>query len=194
MGERPSPSRRLFVGVALDDAARAACADAAERLRSTGFAARYEAPEKLHITLAFLGNVAHDRYDAIAAVLPATAARCKRLSIAFDRVGAFPHERKPRVVYLGARSQGAPFRMLSEALRGAYLDLGFSFKDDAVAHVTIARVKDAHRPLAAIEFDPIPVEVDRLTLFESIFDPKANTTRYEIAESAPLSKKLMEFD
>ncbi|MGC1381572.1 MAG: RNA 2',3'-cyclic phosphodiesterase [Candidatus Baltobacteraceae bacterium] len=191
MPERSAPTRRFFVGLGLDQTTRSACAAVAERLRAAGFAARYEAPEKLHITLAFLGNVDDRRYDAITAALLATAARSERFSIAFDKVGGFPHERKPRVVYAGARRQGAAFRALAERVRAAYRDLDFTFEDDAVAHVTVARVKEPGRPLPPIAFEPIVVPVERLTLFESIFDPQSDTSAYRIAKSAPLGAIAM---
>jgi 2'-5' RNA ligase len=47
--------RRLFVGIDLNQRARNACAATSEKLRQTGFDAKYEPPEKLHVTLAFLG-------------------------------------------------------------------------------------------------------------------------------------------
>jgi len=64
--------------------------------------------------------------------------------------------------------------------------MGFVFKDDAVAHVTIARVKDAKRPLPLVEVAPAAVEVQRLALFESIPDPARKTSRYEIVAAAAL--------
>jgi RNA 2',3'-cyclic 3'-phosphodiesterase len=179
-------TRRLFVGIELDPTARAGCAAAAEQLQRTGFSARYEEPGKLHVTLAFLGNVAAEGYDAIAAALTSAAAGCVPFAVTLDKLGAFPHERKPRVVYVGAREQGRAFRSLANGVRAAYLALGFTFKDDAVAHVTIARVKEARRPLPALELAPVRVGMSSITLFESIFDAKKNTSRYETAASAPL--------
>jgi 2'-5' RNA ligase len=178
--------RRLFVGIALDGASRAACAGVSEALQRTGFAARYEPPEKLHLTLAFLGNVAANRYPAIATALDEVAAQNAAFPLTLDKVGAFPHERRPRVVYVGAREQGAQFRTLAQSLRGSYAALGFKFDDDSVAHVTIARVKDPRAPLRSVEFAPIAFTVESLSLFESIFDPKANTSRYEITRVAAL--------
>lgn len=180
-------TRRLFVGIELDRAARAGCAAAAELLARAGFAARYEQADKLHVTLAFLANVAASQYDEAAAALVSAAAGCAPFSLALDKLGAFPHERKPRVVFVGAREQGRAFRLLAESVRAAYLALGFTFKDDAVAHVTIARVKEAPHPLPAVEFPPIRVGVERITLFESLFDAQSNTSRYETSATAPLS-------
>ena len=179
-------SRRLFAGIELDERTRSECAEAAERLRKTGFEARFEGADKLHVTLAFLGNVEASRFDEIATALSTAAARVPEFALCFDKLGAFPHERKPRVVYVGAREQGAAYRALAAAIRQAYAELGFAFESDAVAHVTIARVKEPKRPLPLVEFSPIELDVRGVALFESIFEKQRNTTRYEIVADAAL--------
>lgn len=186
MIEPAARKRRLFVGIDLSQQARAACAAISEELRKTGFDAKYEAPEKLHVTLAFLGFVEPSRYDGIVSTLSAVAARSRPFSLSLDKLGAFPHERKPRIVYVGAREQGVPFRVLAASLRRAYAALGFEFRNDAVAHVTIARVKETKRPLLMIEIAPIPLEIGRLMLFESLPNPAHRTSRYERLATAPL--------
>ena len=160
------------------------------RLRTTGFSATYEDADKLHLTLAFLGNVAEDRFDDLAKALKGAASTVAPFDLTLDRIGAFPHERSPRVVYIGARQQGANFRNAAKIARSAYEGLGFAFKDDAVAHVTIARVKGSARtqPVPAIDVKPIPVAVVELALFESIFDPSKPSTRYEITARASLER------
>jgi 2'-5' RNA ligase len=180
MDERAPRKRRLFVGIALDARARAACAAVAEEVRKTGLAAKYEAPEKLHATLAFLGFVEPSRVEEIRAALESCGNRSKPFRVALDKLSAFPHERRPRVVYVGAREQGAPFRELAENVRDAFAALGFEFHNDAVAHVTIARVKESTRPLPLVEFAPIAVDIQELALFESLPDPANKTSRYEI--------------
>jgi 2'-5' RNA ligase len=186
MDERPPRKRKLFAGIALDARARAACAAVAEDLRKTGLAAKYEAPEKLHATLAFLGFVEPSRVEEIRAALASCAQRSTPFDVTLDKLGAFPHERRPRVVYVGAREQGAPFRTLAGNVRESYAALGFEFHDDAVAHVTIARVKESKRPLPLVEFEPIALEIRELVLFESLPDPANKTSRYEIIASAAL--------
>ncbi|MGA2759265.1 MAG: RNA 2',3'-cyclic phosphodiesterase [Candidatus Cybelea sp.] len=176
----------MFVGIALDDASRAACAGVSDGLQRTGFAAKYEPAGKFHVTLAFLGNAGTNQFEAIANAIDGIAAQAAPFTLTLDRIGAFPHERKPRVVYIGAREQGAPFRTLAQSVRGAHAALGFEFDDDSIAHVTIARVKDPHAPLRSVEFAPIVLEVGSLSLFESVFDPKANTSRYAVVRVAPL--------
>ena len=177
---------RLFAGIALDDATRAACGKAVEELRRTGFSAKFEQVDKLHVTLAFLGNVDPSQSTGVVDALESTAAGTAPFEFLLDKVGAFPNERKPRIVYVGAREQGRAFRVLSARLRAAYRDLGFTFKDDAVAHVTIARVKDPRRPLPLIDAGPAVLPVTTLTLFESIHDKTKNTSRYVISATSEL--------
>jgi 2'-5' RNA ligase len=172
--------RRFFAGIVLDAALRASCADAAERLRRTGYTARFEATEKLHATLAFLGNVDDELSAPIAHALEQAAARCAPFAITVDKLGAFPHERKPRVVYAGSRAPSDGYREASAAVRSAYAALGFSFKDDAVMHVTIARVKEPHRALPSIEVQPATMTVRSIALFESVFEKEHTTSRYEV--------------
>jgi 2'-5' RNA ligase len=186
MFDAPPRKRKLFVGIDLDENARTRCAAVSQALLDTGFDARYESPEKLHVTLAFLGYVEPVLCEEIFSELSAAGAAAKRFALTLDRLGAFPHERRPRVVYVGAREQGAPFRELSQSVRGAYARLDFEFKDDAIAHVTIARVKESKRPLPLLEFPPVRIEVEALTLFESLPDPSRKTSRYEVKVVVPL--------
>jgi RNA 2',3'-cyclic 3'-phosphodiesterase len=186
LAEAPPSTRRLFAGIDLDADTRAACHGVSGELRKTGFAAKYEAPEKLHVTLAFLGNVEESRGGDIASALASAAAGVKPFAVVLDKLGAFPHERKPRVVYIGARDQGLAFRSLGQNLRTAYTAMGFMFENDPVAHVTIARAKDSKRPLPLVEFSPIRLAVRGIALFESLFDKERKTSRYEIIKTAPL--------
>ncbi len=179
--------RRLFVGIALDEATRDACAGASQQLQKSGFAAKYEAREKLHVTVAFLGYIPGQSYAEVVSALEPAAACSAAFTVTLDKLGGFPHERRPRIVYVGAREQGAPFRMLAARVRDAYVALGFAFKDDAVAHVTIGRVKAPSRALPLIEFAPITLRIEALTLFESLPDRANNTSRYETLESMPLT-------
>jgi RNA 2',3'-cyclic 3'-phosphodiesterase len=186
MSDAAARKRRLFVGIELDANARARAAAVCAELQRTAFAAKYETPEKLHVTLAFLGFVEPSRFAEISAQLHATAQRSHPFAVTLDKLGAFPHERKPRVVFIGARVQGSQFRRLAANVRDAYAALGFEFDKDPVAHVTIARVKESKRPLPLLELEPIPLRIARLTLFESLPDPARRTSRYDVAATAML--------
>ena len=156
-----------------------------ERLRDAAFDARYEPADKLHVTVAFLGNVEEDLVPAIASALDDVAAHLPAFRLTLDKLGAFPHERRPRVIFVGARAQGAPFRLLATTLRARYQSMGFKFAADAVAHVTIARVKGgSERPLPVLDLAPKELAIGAIALFESL--PDKQTTRYVVRRSASL--------
>lgn len=175
---------KLFAGIDLDSRARRECAQIAARLEAQGVRARFEPAEKLHVTLAFLGWVDADRLEPIVQTLQKMASACKPFTLQFDKIGAFPHERKPRVIWIGAHDQGEDFRELARSMRTQYADLGFSFEKDVIAHVTIARVKEGNAHLPMLDVKPIRLSVKELTLFESL--PAGRSTQYEVRLRAPL--------
>jgi 2'-5' RNA ligase len=169
---------KLFTGIAFTPTVRAKCNDITERLRASGLDARFEAPAKLHITLAFLGWVEPEIVEPVRDALARAARDMNAFEMTLDKLGAFPNERKPRVIWIGASEQGAAFRDLSRALRAAYKELGFHFEKEIIAHVTVARVKGGVAHLPSLDINPMKLAVRELTLFESI--PAEHTTRYEV--------------
>ena len=182
-----SGKRRLFAGIALDAKARDACAAIARRVRDAGLDARFDDPQKYHLTLAFLGNVEAPRVAGVEAALAAAAETCAPFVFDLDKIGAFPHERKPRIAYVGSRDAG-PYRSLAGAVRLRLRELGFTFPEDAVAHVTIARSASPARVLPQVDVVPFPLNVREIALFESLYDAAARTSRYEIVALRPLGQ------
>lgn len=179
------PKLRLFVGIAADDAVRAAVSGLQDALRKRGVEGRFEPPDKAHLTVAFLGNVERERLDAVRAALSDAAAECWATSLTLDRIGAFPNVRRPRVVWLGPAKQPATLTTIYATVRERLSMLGFSFEKDAVAHVTICRDARAAPGFAdAGVSEPAVMKIGGLTLFQSM--PVAGGTRYEILASFPL--------
>ena len=169
---------KLFAGIELSDAVREKCVTIVKRLRDSGLDARFEAPGKLHITVAFLGWVDSEQIEPIRFALDRAAQSSAPFEMRLDKIGAFPHERRPRVVWLGSRTQSEDFKTLARTTRSEFESLGFSFDKDALAHITLARVKGGDAHLPALDIQPVRLRVENLTLFESI--PGKDMTRYEV--------------
>jgi 2'-5' RNA ligase len=182
--QRPS-RRRLFVAVDLDDAARAACAAVARRLRAAGWSGKWVAPENYHLTVAFLGAVDEARVAGVAAALREVAARTPSFEAGLNAVGAFPNARKARVAWVGPAARVPAFGTLCGAVRSALAALGFAFDRDAEPHVTLARA-DGRGPLPSVEPpDAPPLRVGALTLYQSFTEPSG--ARYVALERFPLA-------
>jgi 2'-5' RNA ligase len=171
---------RLFVAAALDDAARTACADAADRLRATGFPGTWVPPENYHLTVAFLGGVDDVRIAEVSGAVNDAAKFVSPVDVPIDALGAFPDERRPRVAWAGPSAPVTGFGLLSDAVRGSLAAVGFVFAGRGEAHVTLAR-SDARTPLPpAGALREASIRIDELVLYRSLSAPAG--VRYEPLE------------
>jgi 2'-5' RNA ligase len=135
--------------------------------------ARFTRREQWHVTLQFLGNRAD--LDAVSSALGALAVRGGPVRL--GGFGAFPSERRGRVLWLGL-AEGGPLLVQLAAAVGALLGpLGYPPEErDYHAHLTLARCKaptDLRAVVAALSDGPIGPEwtVEDVVLFESSTKP-----------------------
>jgi 2'-5' RNA ligase len=121
---------RVFVAVVPPPSALAPLVSAVERLRGPG--ATWVPPERLHLTLAFLGEVG-ERDAARAERRMARAARAAApFALRVEGGGAFPRADRPRVLWAGVTGDVGALGSLAVAV-GA--------EAPYVPHVTVARVR-----------------------------------------------------
>jgi RNA 2',3'-cyclic 3'-phosphodiesterase len=191
---------RLFIGVELDDRTKAAAADVAERLRQRlqrrvpELTARWIAPENLHITVWFIGEVDDKRADAIRAVLIRSAFDTPAFDLALAGCGAFPPSGAPRVFWVGVHRGGPDMGRLYVQVADRLAPLGYEPERRAyTAHLTIARVKDPGRGTAKTIrgiLEDVPADcgvcrISAVTLFRSRLSPRG--AAYEPLLRVPLS-------
>lgn len=180
---------RAFVGVPVGPLP--ALVRLLEGLDASGADVRTVPAEQLHLTLAFLGQVP----DEAAAPLAAALDEATRPFAAFDAqlsgVGAFPHARRPRVVWAGALDP-RPLVTLALAVRGSLAAAGHPGDEkDFRAHVTLARVRSERDLDKIVAFlreharDPLPtIPVREVRLYRSVLGPGGAS--HEIVHSAAL--------
>ncbi len=188
----------MFVGVELDERTKSSAARVAERLRKRLDAerlrvdARWIAPETLHITLWFIGEVSDDRAEAINAAL-GPAFPVAPFDLALEGCGAFPPSGAPRVFWIGLRSGADPMSQLYREVAARLTPLGYEAERRPFsAHLTIARVRDAsrgstaaiRRVLGDVAASAGPSRVEAVTLFRSRLSSKGAT--YEPLARVPL--------
>ena len=183
MNHRAPLKLRLFVAVELEDATRSFASGVEQRLAEAGVAGRFEAPEKLHVTVAFLGSVPEAKLPIVAQALREACAACRPFELGFERVGAFPKGGHPRIVWIGPAIESQAFADCAKRVRDAYERIGFTFDHDAMAHITLCRPTSV--PAGALGALPSGVTqtVAGLTLVRSL--PAGPTTRYEALERTP---------
>jgi len=161
---------RLFVGLGLPPVL-------AQQLALLGGGiegARWEAPEKLHLTLRYLGSVDGGQRAELDECL--RSVRSGPFELTVRGCGHFPPRGEPRSLWLGVEASPALVRLhdqLEDALRNA------GFEPDArgfVPHITLARLSRAPSKKVAAWlgmhalWDAPPFEVNAFTLYSSILN------------------------
>ncbi len=167
---------RLFFALWPDREVQEALARQARRLvRKAG---RRIPPERIHMTLVFLGWV--DPATRACLERAAGAVVVPPFELLVDRAGAFP---RARVVWAGPGAAPAPLAALEEALRGAAARCGLETDPRPfVPHVTLAR-KAAPVPAGPLP-EPVRWPVADFALVRSRLRPGG--AEYEVLRRWPL--------
>lgn len=127
--------------------------------------------DNLHITLAFIGEVAQLEVERLAEL--AAAVPCEEFAMSLDRIGYWRHR---GIVWLGCRQVPEPLDRLVEQLKRALGRRGYSVDRRKFSpHITLAR-RAARRP--RIKFAPISWPVQRFCLMKSVLSPQGS--RYTV--------------
>lgn len=102
---------------------------------------KWERPEKLHVTLKFLGNVDEARIKDISSLLSRNTQNCSPFQLTTTLLGAFPNLRNPKVLYAGL-SQNKELAKFQSVIEGGLSQLGFENDNHKfIPHITLGRVK-----------------------------------------------------
>ncbi len=102
---------------------------------------KWEKPEKLHVTLKFLGDVEQNRIKEISSLLFRATQNCASFQLSTTLFGAFPNLRNPKVLYVGL-SQDKMMANFQSSIEVGLSELGFEADTRKfMPHVTLGRVK-----------------------------------------------------
>ena len=140
----PHPFLRVFCAVELPDSIRASAGEQIEALRrlAPDVRAGWERPEKLHITLKFLGEIEQARVGALAAAAERAARSLEPFDLSVEGAGAFPPRGAARVLWLGLKDSTSALALLQRRLEDECAAEGFDREARPFnPHVTIARLR-----------------------------------------------------
>ena len=133
---------RTFVAVAASPELRSHAKQAIAQLRSTTDRVKWVAPENLHWTLQFLGDVEDIELAAVCRKVAQVAEQHEPFPLVAQGVDAFPKVDRPRAVWIGAEQGADALFNLQDAIEDALADLGFrGERRRYVPHLTLGRVR-----------------------------------------------------
>ena len=105
-------------------------------------AVKWVPPDRIHLTLHFLGDILPNRLAPIKEALNVVARNVPTFTFEAANLGAFPNPHRPRVIWVGVRDESSWLALLHEAVNEAMERLGFERERRKFSpHLTLGRVR-----------------------------------------------------
>jgi 2'-5' RNA ligase len=105
------------------------------------------APEGIHLTLKFLGNISPQKVAEITGVMEQASLGINPFQLQITEVGAFPTMRQPRVLWVGIKGELDKLTGWQKRIDDGLVPLGFAKETRPFTpHLTLARVRDGCTP------------------------------------------------
>lgn len=139
---------RSFIAIELPQEIKDGLASWQTELKLAGYTfIKWVAPEGIHLTLKFLGNIAMSKASDIARALERVAAEFSPFRLEISGLGAFPNLKQPRVLWVGIGGQMEQLISLQQLVDKALISQGFSPEQRPfTAHLTLARIRESASP------------------------------------------------
>lgn len=133
---------RAFIAVELPEDLRQAISRSTETLRKAlpGPLVRWVAPQNIHLTLKFLGDVSPANLERLAEALGTEAAARETFTLSVGGLGAFPTPRRARLIWIGVEAPAA-LAALARGVEAAAARLGYAEEGRPFSpHLTLGRL------------------------------------------------------
>ena len=181
---------RTFIAIELPEEVKENICNLRDRLRKTDVRVSWITPEKMHLTLRFLGEISEEQVDKIVTLLVDNYKGINPFSLKVKGTGAFPSLRKPNVIWAGIKEFEEGLTRCHAIAENSAIAIGLKReKRHFNPHLTIARIRDLRNVGKLInlvkkekDFDGGAFSVDSVALFSS-----------KLTRKGPIYTRLKEF-
>ena len=179
---------RTFVAVDVGKAVREIAKELIGEFSATSADVRWVDPEKMHLTLKFLGEVDAREIHHVCGAVQEAARGVAPFELEIRGTGAFPNVRRPRTIWRGAGEGAEPLGSLAEGIESALAKIGYRREARRfTAHLTIGRIRRGGpgvREIGDLIQKYADFEVGRTTVEEAIVFSS------ELTRSGPIYEAL----
>jgi len=169
---------RAFIAIPLPKEIKEQLSLIQEQLKRAKADVKWVAPENIHLTLKFLGEIDQEQADKISSSIIETAVAFPRFKARISALGAFPRISSVRVVWLGIEQGDAQVKEIAASLEEKLALLGLPKEERPFSsHITLGRTKSGlnlERLAKLLQEEGILKEeqkkefiIDRIILFQS---------------------------
>lgn len=190
-----------FIAIPLPQELRRQIAAFQDQIKRLDLPLSWELPEKLHITLHYLGKIDDSSVHKLKSSLSDHLANYQPFSLKLSHVDYFYKRHGDSVLMLRLEND-AEIKNLEKSIRQVLFAADFSPPHRFDPHLTIARLKRLRHPnqvkqvlSKAAENDPKHLEsffVDEIHILQSLFWQNENTSQYRFKAAIKLGKPASE--
>ena len=170
---------RSFLAIELPKAILNKIEEVQEDLKLSRADIRWVSPGKIHLTLKFFGNIDESKVESIVKAIEGPLNETAPFSVRIKGLGAFPHLKNPRVIWMGLAEGKDRLTSFQRQLEGELEKIGFEKEERPFQpHLTLGRSNSSRGRDELIgmmekhkeeEFGGFPVE--KVVLFKSDLRP-----------------------
>ncbi|MDP3731918.1 MAG: RNA 2',3'-cyclic phosphodiesterase [Candidatus Omnitrophota bacterium] len=173
---------RTFIAIELPEEIKGYLRRLQDDLKATQADVKWVAPENIHLTLKFLGEVDDKKLEKVNKIIDDTAKEKNRFQMRISSLGAFPKIDFPRVIWVGVDIGDKEVKGIAEELEDKIAQTGIPKEDRPFSsHITIGRTRSSLNREKLVqdlknnaELDARKLEfyVTKITLFKSTLTPR----------------------
>lgn len=182
---------RTFIGIFPPPEIQAAIAHSQALLKPDSSGVRWEAQNKFHITLKFLGSLTPPQLDKTRFELSRAGEILAPFNTILNSIGCFPDLRSPKIIWIGSSRDGNPPLSKCFAVVDEYCAAAGFKKDERpfLPHITLGRVKGKIpevliKKIETITFEPLQFLCTELLIMKS--DLSSSGSAYSQQYTIPL--------
>ncbi len=170
---------RSFIAIELPKELKYGLIQLQNELKSTRCSfVKWVAPEGIHLTLKFLGNIATQKVDEVTGAMDKASKGVLPFQLETTDLGVFPNLRRPNVFWLGVGGDLDKLAALQKRIDDTLEPMGFAREKRAFTpHLTLARIRESASPQNILEFGELitkthsvikyKIEVSNISLMRS---------------------------
>lgn len=170
---------RLFIAAPLSQRVETELENIIYHLKKVAGNIRWVKPAYIHLTIKFLGETNQSSIKSLTEIIDNVSSTTSISEFEIAKLGGFPSLIRPKALWAGLDGDQAQLERLAGQVDERVHELGFEKETRKFRpHLTLGRIKkpEAIPELAEFieqfEIEPIPVKIDRLTLFVSTLTPQ----------------------
>ena len=133
---------RTFICIDLPGSIKDYLSELQDRLKRLGRGIRWVAPQSIHLTLKFLGDVAPDAIGDITQAAARASQNTSSFALSLSHTGAFPNFHQPRIFWVGIQEESGALVNLYHRMEEELYRLQFAKENRQFSpHLTLGRSK-----------------------------------------------------